>query len=157
MSFGRLLFTLQPDFHCFPICSAFIFIFHILFGQSTRASLWSNIWHSVQFTAQHFVSITLVCISIFLYLFFFLTRFSFVLASNSKWECWSAMYRWKWLLYHHHVLVQRPFIQLCPLRWINCLLVTAFFSTFSIFRSSLSNWALSFPFLLCQNSHWVYA
>lgn len=36
MSFGRLLFTLQLDFHCFPICSAFIFIFHILFGQSTR-------------------------------------------------------------------------------------------------------------------------
>lgn len=37
------------------------------------------------------------------------------------------MYWWKWLLYHYHVSVQRPFIQLCPLRWINCLLVTVFF------------------------------
>lgn len=39
----------------------------------------------------------------------------------------------KWLLYHHHVSVQRPFIQLCPLLWINCLLVTAFFLLRSFF------------------------
>lgn len=56
---------------------------------------------------------------------------------------------WESLLYHQHVSVQGPFIQLRPLLWINCLLVTGFFRSLLYLIHRCENHKRS-PFPLCR-------